>query len=204
MGLGWRVQVQWQPAFCPSVVKQEQQNNFTLWWMDAFLSVLLPGHITRETHHGRQRHGIRVIDTCAVNWIDVPTYFGLKNTTINTHYSEYPVVMHTYWRQAVLSRFCHPKKWQKSLCVQEGNLCTPNKDMFGEQLKKSAVTGNYIWAVHMRADTTWFPATGKYWEGWGSRMQGSNADLRPVPGCLQPFTAFVAWQLIITLPGTSL
>lgn len=77
-------------------------------------------------------------------------------------------------------------------------LPTCNKDMFGEQLQKSAVTRNHIWTVHVRADTIQFLATEKYWEGWGSGVQRSNAALRPAAGSLQAFTARVAWQLVLT------
>lgn len=49
------------------------------------------------------------------------------------------------------------------------------KGMFGENLK-SAMTGNYIWIRHMRADAVWFLATEK---NCRSRVQGRNAALGP-------------------------
>jgi len=55
--------------------------------------------------------------------------------------------------------------------------------MFGEQLKKSAVTGNHTWTAHVRTDSLRIPATEEYWEGSGSRVQGPvlPLDLLLVP-----------------------
>ncbi|KAJ7404457.1 hypothetical protein WISP_145572 [Willisornis vidua] len=70
LSLEWRVQVQTQTASCPDgqgLGEAAMAEQLAMWWMDAFLSALFQGNITRETRDARGRNGVRVIDAFAVS-----------------------------------------------------------------------------------------------------------------------------------------
>lgn len=174
--------------------------------MDAFLSVLLPGHITRETHDARWRDWSKS-DWCVCCQLSRCSHV----LRVKKHYYQCSLLRIHHGYAYLLQTGCSLKVLSSikaaKIFIRERRKPLPpthNKDMFGEQLKKSTMTGNHTWTVPMRTDSFWFPATEKYWEGQGSRMQGSNAALKPVPGSLKPFTMAVAWQLVLTPPGASL
>lgn len=102
--------------------------------------------------------------------------FELQNTApmlVSLNIPWLCTLLHIGYHLKVLST----KKTAKVLRWARSKLLFPKhiKGMFGENLK-SAVTGNYIWIRHMRADAVWFLATEK---NCRSRVQGRNAALGP-------------------------
>lgn len=208
MGLGWRVPVQGQPAFCPG--GQDLGEAAAAEQLYSLTDGCFPQCIAPRAHHQRnsrcQMKGWSKSDWCVCCQLSRCTHI----LWVKKHYYQCSLLWIPHGYAHLLQTGCSLKVFviQKAakifMCARRKPLLpTHNKDMFGEQLK-SAMTTNHIWSVPTWTDTIWFPATEKYREGWGSRVQGSNAALGPAPGSLQPFTVFVAWQLVLTPPGASL